>query len=221
MLLNRENLKVILLRSLIKYFNLIIFLVIIVIGFISYSILFLPKYKQIQEIKQIDLSVKEDDLVKKEEHLKKFIELQQNYQSITPEDLAKIKEVLPYGPDLPGLFVQLQNIGQEYNLRLSSIAISEAKETTAKPSVQENTDIPGQIRNIYAPAAETKNIKKLSINLQYDGLSGYSAFKSFLAALENNIRLSDIDSIAFTLPASGSSNGGLINFSLTTYYLAV
>lgn len=222
MLLNKENFKAIFIRNLVKYFNLIVFVVIIAIGLISYFYLFSPKIKQIKELKEINFSSKLIDLSRKSEHLKKFNELEKNYKKITPLDLAKIKQTLPEEADLSGLFVQLQNIGQEYNLQLLSIAVLESKDINKAKSSQESAifNLPGQVKKSNPSSDELKNVKTINISIQYRGLAGYTAFRNFLAAFENNVRLFDVNNLEFNLPESGDKSGA-INLNFETYYLDI
>lgn len=221
MLLNKENFKVIIVRNLIKYFYLIIFLIIVIIGLIGYYYLFRPKIEQIRELQDVDFSAKQTDFSKKSEHLKKVEALQKNYQTINADDLEKIKQVIPEGQDLPGLFVQLQSLGREFDLQLISVAVTEEKSNQGKGAVKEGIsfNLPGQEAPSQA-LSELKNVKKLNINLQYQGLGNYASFKSFLLGFENHIRLFDINNLSFTLAKTGEKSG-MINLNFTTYYLEI
>ncbi|MFH0819987.1 MAG: hypothetical protein V1892_03070 [bacterium] len=221
MLLNKENFKVIIVRNLIKYFYLIIFLIIVIIGLIGYYYLFLPKIEQIRELQDVDFSAKQTDFSKKSEHLKKVEALQKNYQTINADDLEKIKQVIPEGPDLSGLFVQLQSLGREFDLQLISVAVTEEKSNQGKGTVKEGIsfNLPGQEAPSQALSG-LNNVKKLNINLQYQGLGNYASFKSFLLGFENHIRLFDINNLSFTLAKTGEKSG-MINLNFTTYYLEI
>lgn len=202
MLLSKEKFKVIIVKNLIKYFYLIIFLIIVLIGLIGYYYLFLPEIEQIRELKDVSFSAKQTDFSKKISHLNNFEALQKNYQAIKADDLEKIKQVLPEGPDLPGLFVQLQSLGREFNLQLISVVVTEEKGSQEKR------------------AAKEKDIKKLNVTLQYGGLGDYVFFKSFLRGFENHVRLFDINNVSFTLAKTGGQSGQ-INLNFTTYYLEI
>lgn len=221
MLLNKEKFKVIIVKNLIKYFYLIIFLIIVIIGLIGYYYLFLPEIEQIRELQDVDFSTKQNYFSKESEHLKKFEALQKNYQTINADDLEKIKQVIPKGQDLPGLFVQLQGLGREFNLQLISVAVTEEKSNQGKGAVKEGIsfNLPGQ----EAPSpvlSGLKDVKKLNINLQYQGLGNYASFKSFLLGFENHIRLFDINNLSFTLAKTGEKSG-MINLNFNTYYLEI
>jgi len=221
MLLNKENFKVIIVKNLIKYFYLIVFLIVVLIGLIGYYYLFLPEIEQIRELQDVNFSAKENDFSKKSEHLKKFEALQKNYQAIKADDLEKIKQVLPDGQDLPGLFVQLQSLGREFNLQLISVAITEEKSNPGKGTVKEGLgfNLPGQAASSQT-LSELQDVKKLNVILQYQGLGNYASLKSFLHGFENHIRLFDINNINFTLAKAGEKSG-TINLNFTTYYLEI
>ena len=225
MLVNKEKLRIVIFRNLIKYFSLIVTLILLLIIVLSYYNLFFPKYQEIRNLREIGLVAKRLDLDKKSLHLKKFEELLQNHQAIAAQDLLKLRQMLPESSDLPGLFVQLQNLGQEQNLQLASVAVLEVKEAEKKKTQAAAYEFLGQEQGKpQSVVPELKDIKQLSVNLQYqvqdqDAIN-YAFFKNFLESFENNIRLFDINSLGFAL-SEASGKGGTINFNFTTYYLAI
>lgn len=220
MLLSKEKLKFTLIKNLIKHFTLVIFLIFIIFTLISYYYLFLPKYRQIKELKEIDFALKQTDFSQKNKHLKNFQELKKNYEAVSPSDLIKVQAMVPAEADIAGLLVQLQNIGQAYNSQLLSINVIESKEITKKTEPKEETlSFSPKLIAQNESSIEAQNVRKINVQVQYQGLVNYPLFKSFLAGFENNIRLFDINNLGFALSKSGGSSS-IINLSFTTYYLA-
>lgn len=107
-------------------------------------------------------------------------------------DIARFASIVPDKKSVPELISSLQALAVQNGLQLTTIALSG----------NTNQDI-----NPY---------QEQSIDLGLNG--GYLAFKSFLIALERNIRLIDIVSIT---ASPTSDNSSIISFQIkgTAYYL--
>jgi len=190
--------------ALIRYYRLITALLVVVIIFLSYQFILEPKYQQVSLGGQYNLATLEEELNKRETYLKSLKELSGNYQKISQDQIENLKKILPAEKDIPSLFVQLQTLTKQYNLMLATISINETSETppTKKNKAQEET----------SPVQE---IKKMDISLNLIGEEGennYLAIKEFLSALENNLRLFDVNSVYFN-PTSAN-----YSINLFTYY---
>ncbi len=104
--------------------------------------------------------------------------LMTQYNSISPDDLARLNEVLPSEPDSGGLLVNLENLSRASGALLKKVDIKEKKE--------------GVIMFGKAPEIFERLPFEISI------ASSYEAFRSLLAGLEQNLRLSDVSEISFT-----------------------
>ncbi|MFA5021889.1 MAG: type 4a pilus biogenesis protein PilO [Patescibacteria group bacterium] len=181
--------------AVLRYYKLVTVLLLIVIGTLSYYFILEPKYQAVGIGGKYNLDTLNQDLNKRQNYLSNLQKLIANYQKISQEQVAKLSEILPPKEDIPDLFIQLQNLAQEQNLLLSSISINEVPDTA-------------QAKNA------NSQIKKLSISLNLIGGKGdsYSEIKQFLAALEYNLRLFDVNSVYFS-PDSPS-----YTINIFTYY---
>lgn len=150
-----------------------------------------PKYRESGQGNKVNLDLEKAELEKRQQHLKRLKVLVENYNKISPAEISRIKKILPDERDIPGLFAQFQELAAKNNLLLLSINFNEAP-----------------------LAASTDGIKKISIavDLLSTGSGSYQEIKRFVASLETNLRLLDIESVFYT-PGSGS-----YSLIINTYY---
>jgi len=158
--------------------------------------------KQIDSRKQA--LIEEQELIVKVENLVKLYE-------DNKESVDKINYIIPSGEDIPNLIVQLEALAFEQGLVLGKI------EMTPRETGQERGGDTQQEK----PA---EGYKALTINISVMGT--YTAIKNYLLAVEENMRLMDINSLNFS-SKSGAEEGEEIspetqifdfNLTMTTYY---
>jgi len=163
--------------------------ILIVVG--GYLFVLEPKYRESGQGNRVNLDLTKAELLKRQQHSEQLQALVENYNKINPADIARIKMILPREKDIPGLFVQFQELATKNNMLLAAINFNDTPSTP-----------------------DSDEIKKISINVDLVGISGisYREIKNFIASVETNLRLLDIDSVFFT-PDSN-------NYSLTimAYY---
>jgi len=186
--------------------NLIIIIVSLII-FIAVLIFFdLPSYNKTallrSEIKKYQNSLKE-----KEELVLKVNELKEIYDS-RRSAINKVYYVLPVKKDVPGLIVQFEALASENGLILESINFSE-KEIKKSAAIKTGQG---------TSATESKQTyKSLIISSEVGG--SYQSFKTFLKALEFNVRIMDIKSIDFSLEENEEKSWDFtFNLEIEVYY---
>jgi Tfp pilus assembly protein PilO len=164
------------------------FIPIILILIFAAIVVFLnvPGVQKILDIrKQIDSSkqtfVEEQELMTRVENLVKLYE-------DNKESVEKINYIIPSGEDIPNLIVQLEALAFEQGLVLGKI------EMTPKETVQEGGGDTQQEKSV-------ENYKTLTINVSIMGT--YDAFKNYLKAVEENMRLMDVNSLNFSSKSKG------------------
>lgn len=196
--------------------NFILILVFVAVLFL----LDLPIYSKVNflrgEIKKNNGLLKE-----KQELLAKVNQLKGVYES-RQDEIKRAYYVLPQEKDVPNLIVQFEALASENGLILEGINFIKK---TVKPTVVEAEEpglggtTPTQI-----PGAEPrKNYETLEISLSLNG--SYQSFRSFLEAIELNVRLMVIKSIDFTSEAKkekteteAGGEGFTFNINLEVYY---
>lgn len=183
-----------------------IIILILILGFVG-IVIFLD-VPEAQEALYLREQIEEEKKLfsEKQTLLAKVERLREDYKE-NEESLKKVDYILPSGQDIPNLIVQLEALALEGGLILEHVDFSEYKgETVSKAEKARSQE-----------QKEAKDYKVLIIDLKLTG--SYSALKKFLKALEENIRLIDINSIGF----SGQLIGGEtlffnFNLNLKTYY---
>ena len=157
----------------------------------GYCFVLEPKFRESWQGNKVDLNLIKAELLKRQQHLEQLQALIESYNKISPAEIARIKMILPRDQDIPGLFVQFQELATKNNLLLGAINFNDAPATSG-----------------------SAEIKKISINVDLVSSNdiSYQEIKKFLASVETNLRLLDIDSVFFTPDST--------NYSLTiiAYY---
>ncbi len=109
------------------------------------------------------------------------------------EDSDKLALLLPSDPDLPNLAVNLDAIAKSSGLILYSFSTS----STATPS----------------SGSSLNGAQPLALTVGLNGKVDYPLLKTILKAFEENLRIFEIESVAFS-PSQAS-----LNFQITTFFL--
>lgn len=98
-------------------------------------------------------------------------------EKLDQEKLQKISRVIPVGRDVPRLVAELEALASETGVSLKSIAVGETERSLT-------TTLP-------------RGVRPIPLSVTVSGVT-YSATKAFLAALESNLRLLDVQSFSFS-----------------------
>ncbi len=180
----------------------IVILIFILVFIAILFLLDLPAYNKVTSFRE-ELKKHQDFLKEKEEIVAKVDQLKQVYES-RQNELKKVLYVLPVEKDLPNLIVQFEALSSENGLILEGLNFVKQAATTRSAAAEDvETEIESQ-----------RDYKTQEISLSVSG--SYKSFKSFLEALELNIRLMDIKSINFK--AQGEGAGFTFDILLEVYY---
>ncbi len=168
--------------------------------------------------------------VKLEEALQfkqKLTSLEVKYETLQDE-VSKINDAIPSKSDLPGLLVQLETMASQNGLILNSLNFvfpegERVAQATATDSEDKNSNSNAPVVPVASAAEQIppSNVSTLAVSLDLTG--DYAALKNFLKAVENNLRLSDVATVAFSQQMSGSVSGQFfgsskISIGLNVYY---
>lgn len=185
----------------------------LILGFVAIVIfLDIPAVREILNLKKT-LSEQTKILGDKQEFSIKLEKLIKNYED-NKEDAEKINFVLPSEKEIPNLIVQFEALGAEGGMTIEQIGFSSVEDQATSRATAVRTETGEGV--VQQTGESAKNYKTIAVNLKMSG--DYYAFKNFLAAVEKNIRLMDIEIINFTSLSSQDSQ--LFNFEVTlkTYY---
>jgi Tfp pilus assembly protein PilO len=133
-------------------------------------------------------------LASKQSELAKLQAMKTDYDNLE-KSAQRILEVLPEGKNLPEIIVQLEELAKKNNLTMTNINIAEDK-TVIEPNQKVNKT----------------EVKKVILTTSLTG-GDYFTLKDYLVDIEKNVRLLDIQSLAYS-PVSNS-----YDLMLNTYYL--
>lgn len=172
-------------KTIVANFKLFIFVAPLTILLVGYVYFLKPKYEKVQIAGGLTLKTLNDSFKVKMEYLENLKNLEQSYNNLSPEEKEKLKQTFPFDEDLPNLFVHFKKIAKENGFTLGAIRFNKGQEE-------------GKIR-------------ALNIELSLDDGS-YESLKKFLEKLERDVKIIDVDSVAFS--ASGYS------LKFKTYFFA-
>jgi len=171
-----------------------------------------PVYKDISELRAEVASYNEalDNSKALENERDK---LTAKYNSIDPDNLAKLQKLLPESIDNIRLILEIEKIALPYGMVLRDVKYNATEKKPATVGV-----------SIQGGAAALAANKDYGIwNLEFSTEGSYNNFINFTRDLESNLRIVDISSIEFlssTSVLSGSSPDSYkYNFKVKTYWL--
>jgi len=159
---------------------------------------------------------------------RKLESLKKKYDAM-PEVIQRVSQAITKGDDVPGLLVQLEQLASQNGLILNDLnfavqEVKKSKKTAAVTSEEGATPDSSMTGAAVSGAATQKSstpagVKVLGIDLSLTG--SQNSFKTFLSAIEENLRIMDVMTINFAGKGSSSaSESASQDFSITlnTYF---
>ena len=193
-----------------RYSRYIVIGEVVLIGLSGYLFLVKPKIDSIRSLSEAATEREEKIQAEMSGYNREAGALQEivsRYRNLTTEELEAINALLPDGPDLQGLMTQINVLVKSNGLLLSSMSFAE--DAADSPQTRGRVEITEK-----APSDKGRDsqLAEVLLTVKVTGAS-YPGFKNFLAALENNLRIIDAQSVKYD-PKSGA-----IELTLKTYYL--
>lgn len=176
--------------------NIILILVLVAMIIFMLSEMAIPLYNQIG-LTKLKLIEQKAALENNQKTLNLFNDLYLKYQSLG-ENVDRLNLVVPNKENSDEIIVSLEAIARENGIFLESVAFQ-----PKAPQIPASTDL--------------NKINVLQINLNAGG--SYEAFKNFIMALENNLRIMDIKLVKFG--QQGQQGDFKINLGIDTYYTKI
>lgn len=187
------------LQLLVKYFSVLLVLCLVIIISASTAFLLWPKYKEIKEQQILSYDQKKQELAQKQLELAALQKLDEQLAQISDEEVERLNSFLPRGINNPAIFRQLERIGQERNLVITMISMTEGGGAGFGSAV--------------SAAPTSDKLKTLTISVSFSGDQDYEKLKKLLATIENNLMILDLTSLSYSPEQRGYS------LNLRTYYL--
>jgi len=195
-----------------RFITPIILIGVAVVGFLTFTN---PIYKNISVLKAESASYNEalDNAKALENERDK---LTNKFNSINPDNLAKLQKLLPESVDNIRLILEIEKIAAPFGMVLRDVKYDTLKkETGSAPVAIQNNEIDPMAGKDFG-----------TWSLEFSTSSSYSNFINFLKALEKNLRIVDVSSISFSSNVSPGINPALFSsevykydFKINTYWL--
>jgi len=182
----------------------------------SFFVLANPLYKDISVLR-IEASSYDEALANSKALENERDKLTAKYNEIDPNNLIKIKKLLPGNIDNIRLILEIEQIAAPYNMILKDVKYSTVKED--ENGAAEGSD------TVLGATVLTQASQDYGIwDLEFSTAGDYNNFLSFLRDLESNLRIVDISSITFSSDVGAKLNQSLpdiytYSFAIKTYWL--
>ena len=141
------------------------------------------------------------------------------YNSIDPDNLLKLRRLLPENIDNIRLILEIEQIASPYGMVLKDVKYSTTNDkdnTKSAPS--------GILGTVQGGGVAQSPRKDYGVwDVEFSTVGTYNNFLNFTRDLENNLRMVDISSVQFSSAGSGAGSSVpeayKYNFSIKTYWL--
>ena len=181
-----------------RYFNIFNILIFIIIIFFGYIAFLSPKYSDITKGVELSNLEKRDKLDNMSKFLSRLNRYRQDYNEIDASNIERLNLMLPAGDNTESLYTEIETLVKQRGLELSSLEVAPEERTTTAKIKKEST---GDAR-----------IGEIKLKMKVAG-ANYSAFKTFISTLENNLRITDVTNLSYS-PGDMS-----LSIDAVTYYL--
>ncbi len=192
---------------LMRYFNLLMIGVLLLIFIIGVLFVVYPKYKVSSvEVDNIR-SKKEAQFNKLKLYHHQLSSILADYNKISKFDKDKLNKLLPTGDNIDYLFVDMEKTIKGRGLILKSLQI------TPKSGAKKDSPISSRRKTkIKKRKSIMDNVGEIEINIQLSGIT-YPELKKLLKVLESKLPLMDVKSLQVSLDNSS------LSMVISTYYL--
>lgn len=194
-----------------KYFYYIIVVQIFVIFLLGYVFLIMPQANKLFSGKQARALAEEqvqNSIMVYDRRIKQLQEIVDAYDNISQTDIDAINAILPDQENIEELFAQINEMVKSNGLLLKSISLNDQVDN-AKVQQKSRVEITEKALNI----EEQKSLKEVNLTLKISG-AGYQSFKNFLASLESNLRIIDVQDVKY------NPTGESAEIIIVVYYFA-
>ncbi len=205
-------------------FRLITPIIIIAIAITGFFIFTRPLFNDINDLKaqaaSYDAALSNSKALENERD-----KLTAKYNSISPDDLDRIKKLLPDNIDNIRLILEIEKIASPYGMVLKDVKYNATTtKTPAAGTSGANATPPPSVATVQGgttdQALEPKDYGIWDLAFSVSGT--YENFINFTKDLQNNLRIVDVSSVAFSSDTDTKTNPSGIykyDFKIQTYWL--
>lgn len=188
-----------------SYFNAAVAIIVILVLAVAVIFFLLPKYQQVAAEKAKVQQAQNNQYADLLSYYNKLVHYKAAYAAIRQTDKDNLNTMLPDENQHELLFTQISALIKQQGLLLTSLSIT-----------PDNSSANTKSRSTAKTSAQSDNLPagvgSIKVNMSLSGVS-YSSLLSLLSALENNMRLIDVNSIQY------SPDTGVASLDATTYYV--
>lgn len=188
-----------------RFFNVAMVALFLVVFFIAYSFVLKPKYDKVSTVIAERNELKLENQTVLENNLSTINRYKDAYKKIDADKLSKINTILPPFKTREEFFTLFEEMILKKGYLITSLSVtSDADNADSGTKKKKTVD---EVKPGTGPQIGAINIKVSIIGTDYEGM------KKLLELIENNLRIMDINNIAY------SYGGETLTLDITTYYL--
>jgi len=179
----------------------------LVILFLGWLLLIRPLINSLADIRNpVDIEAAQQEVLS---DIDSISSLKREYQQVAVGQRDRFNLAMPQGRDIPTLLAQLEGVAKQSGVLIQGIDFIGSGDENNAVKQPAGSTAAGQLGLPF-------KVNTLQINVTL-GTGSYQQLKSFIAAVEQSIRLIDLTSITFSRDSKGTESGYVLNFK--TLYL--
>ncbi|MDP3881199.1 MAG: hypothetical protein Q8Q32_03415 [bacterium] len=183
-----------------RILSILLSLAILIAAIVVYSSFVVPAYADVSEMRS-EFNAKQEAVDEQREIVNEVENLLSTYLSI-PQLEEALSVSVPNSEDLASAFNQIHALAREYGLLVQQFGA--------------NSSLPNQLRNLEGEDSPLRN--KGVVQIETTLVGSYQSIKSFIEALEINIRIMDIVGVRVRPTAEAGQNSFIATLTINTYY---
>ncbi len=184
--------------------------ILILIAIATFVVFINPTYQSIKVL-QADSSQYNTALTNSQKLQSERDALAAKYQTLSPDSLDRLSKLLPDNVDNIRLILNIQQIAQTYGMSISNIKF----DATADDDAASGSATAAASQTDVANSQKDYGI----FNLEFATTGSYDNFLKFTKDLESSLRITDIQSVAFSSDDTDKTGGYTYTVKLQTYWL--
>lgn len=176
-----------------QYFGFVLFACVVLVVLVFYYGFLNKAIKKRHLIGENLIEEKQAEL---ENELKVYNELKKLkdvYGEVSPYLKNKTRELLPENPELHELYYNLEQLAEQKGYVVTNITVNVQQNNNVKKKLQANLDESGELQPVQN---QKKVLQVVEVDFSVEG-KGYLDFVELLKAIENNLRLFDVQSFNY------------------------
>lgn len=175
-----------------------------VISALAYFLFVSPQRARLKSGGDLDTQQLDRQIEQQQSSLNDLNTLLNNYQRIDQSDIELVSRLLPNSKQIPELLSQVEAMGRESGVTVTSVNVVEVQENQ-KGSVKQRVEDS-------QTAKKDMMLQELQVDVEFNAYS-YAAYKNFINNLQSHARIIDIQSFTY------DESEDVQRLTFKTYYL--